>query len=133
MRRLEAFECVLGTPTFLVDTYRVDVGERPSFKNPQSVIKFSKRARAIHNSEHIKLRSSRYYWKCRADTAGVADAEEGRLAQEGSLSDFRKKNGLASQTKFEHVPAEVTWARSDFLIIWTSTTARSSLAILVNL
>ena len=121
-RRLEAIECVLSMQTFLVITYHVDVRDRPSFKTPPGVIKFSKKEHAIPDSGHIKLGLSRYYRECKVDTAGVADAEEGRLVQRGSLSEFHKKNDLASQPGFEPVSAEVTWARSDFLIFCTSVT-----------
>ena len=121
-RRLEAIECVLSMPTFLVITYRVDVGECPSFKTPPGANEFSKKEHAIPDSAHITLGSSRYYWECKVDAAGVAEAEEGRLVQRGSLSDFRKKNDLASQPGFEPVSAELTWARSDFLMFCTSVT-----------
>ena len=121
-RRLEAIECVLGMPTFLVITYRVDVRDRQSFKAAPGVIKFSKKEHAIPDSAHIKLGSSRYFRECKEDTAGVADAEEGRLVQRGSLSDFHEKNDLASQPGSEHVSAEVTWTRSDFLMFCTSAT-----------
>ena len=56
------------------------------------------------------------------DAAGVADAEEGRLVQRGSPTDFRKKNDLALLPGFESMSAEVTWARSVFLMFCTSVT-----------
>ena len=123
-RRLEAFELVMGTPTFIVITYRVDFGERPSFaENPPGVIKFSKKEYAIADSKTIQLGSSRLYREYEGDTEWVADSEEARLVQRGSLSEFMKKSGLPSQREFEDVSSTVTWARRDFLMFCTSMVA----------
>ena len=111
--KLEASEIVIGTPTFAVITRRVDYGYRPSFKTPPGIIKLSKRAHAIPDSQDIQLGTSRYYRECEVDTAGVADPEEGRLVQRGALSDFCQKNGIPSQPSFENVSSTVTWARPD--------------------
>lgn len=119
-RRLEASECVIGPPTFAVITYRVDYGDRPSFEIPQGVIKFSEKKNAIPASADIRLGTSREYREYEGDTAGVADPEEGRLIQRGTLSEFLKKNDVASQPGFENVSTEVAWARPDFLMFCTS-------------
>ena len=42
------------------------------------------------------------------------------MVQRGSLIEFRKKNGLQSQTGGENVSSTVTWARTDFLMFCTS-------------
>ncbi len=118
--RLEAIEGAIGTSAFAVVTYRVDYGDRPSFKTPPGAIKFSRKEHAITDSTHIKLGASRYYREYEDDTAGIADPEEGRLVQRGSLIEFRKKNGLQSQTGVENVSSTVTWARTDFLMFCTS-------------
>ena len=119
-RRLEAHDLVLGVPTFLVVTYRVDYGDLPPFNSPTGVIKFSMREHAIPDSAHIKLGSSRYYRECEDGTAGVADPEEGRLVQRGSVSEFRKKNRLPPGPGIENASTTVTWAGSDFLMFCTS-------------
>ena len=119
-RSLEAHELVIGTPNLLVATYRVDYDDLPPFKAPPDVIKFSKREHAIADSAHIKLGSSRYYREYEDGTAGVADPEEGRLVQRGSLGEFRKKNRLPPGPGFENASTTVTWAVSDFLMFCTS-------------
>ena len=120
-RRLDAIEIVVGTPTFAVITYRVDYGDWPSFEAGSGVIKFSKKAHAIPESQDIQLGSSRYYREHEHDTAGIADPEEARLVQRGPLSEFCRKNGTSSQPWFENVSSTVTWARPDFLMFCTST------------
>ncbi|MCE2465993.1 MAG: hypothetical protein J4G01_07980 [Dehalococcoidia bacterium] len=119
-RRLEAFAVVEGRPAFIVITYRVDYGDGPSFEVPPGVIKFSKREHAIVDSTRIQLGSSRYYREYEGDTEGVADPEEARLVQRGSLSEFLQKSGLPSQVGSENVSSTVTWARPDFLMFCTS-------------
>lgn len=119
-RRLEDVEVVMGAPTFAVITYRVDYGDRPTFGTPPHVIKFSKREHALVDSKSIQLGSSRYYREYEGDIEGVADPEEARLVQRGSLSDFLKKNRLPSRPGFESVSSTVTWARPDFLTYCTS-------------
>ncbi len=119
-RRLEAIEGVIGASAFAVITYRVDYGNQPSFKTPPGVVKFSRKDHAIPDSAYIKLGSSRYYREYKADTAGVADSEEGRLVQMGTLSEFCKKNSIEPLLGSEHVSAEITWARNDFLMFCTS-------------
>ena len=118
--RLEDVEVVLGTPAFAVLTYRVDYSCRPTFETPPSVIKFSIEEYALANSTYIQLGSSRYYREYEGDTEGVADPEEGRLVQRGSLSDFMQKSGLPSQPGFENVSSTVTWSVPDFLTFCTS-------------
>ena len=118
--RLEASAFVAGTPAFTVITYRVDYGDRPSFETPPGVIKFSMKEHAIADSTHIQLGSSRYYREYEGDTEGVADPEEARLVQKGSLGEFLKKSGLPSQVGFENVSTTATWARPDFLMFCTS-------------
>ena len=118
--RLEAFAFVAGTLAFTVITYRVDYGDQPSFETPPGVIKFSMKEHAIADSTHIQLGSSRYYREYEGDTEGVADPEEARLVQKGSLSEFLKKSGLPSQVGFGNVSSTVTWARPDFLTFCTS-------------
>lgn len=120
-RMLEAYELVIGTPSFLVLTYRVDYGGLPPFKSPRGVTKFSRSKHAILDATHIKLGSSRYYREYEQGTAGVGDPEEGRLVQRGSLSEFRIKNHLRPEPSFENVSTAVTWAGSDFLMFCTST------------
>ena len=119
-RRLEAIEVVLDAPAFTVVTRRVDYGGLPSFEAPSGVIKFSMKEHAIADSTHIQLGSSRYYREYEGDTEGVADAEEARLVQKGSLSEILKKSGLPSQVGFENVSSTATWARPDFLMFCTS-------------
>ena len=119
-RKLEGFEFVGGTPAFIVITYRVDYGGRPSFETPPSVVKFSKKKHSLADSTHIQLGSSRYYREYEGETEGVADPEEARLVQRGSLSEFLKKTGLSPQPRFENVSSTVTWARPDFLTFCTS-------------
>ena len=122
--RLEGFEFVGGTPAFTVITYRVDYGDRPSFETPPGVIKFSMKEHAIADSTRIQLGSSRYYREYEGDTEGVADPEEARLVQRGSLSEFLRESGLRSQVGFENVSSTVTWAKSDFLMFCTSIMAK---------
>ena len=119
-RGLKATEVAIDTSASTVFTYRVDYGDRPSFQTPLGGIKFSRKEHAIPDSTHVKLGSSRYYRECEDETAGIADPEEGRLVQRGSLSEFRKKNGLPSQTGFENVSSTVTSAKTDFLMFCTS-------------
>ena len=119
-RRLESAEVVIGASAFAVITYRVDYRERPSFRTPPGVVKFSKKEHAITKGTHIKLGTSRYYREYEGDTAGIADPEEGRLVQRGWLLDFCVKNGVSPQPWFEQVSSTVTWARADFLMFCTS-------------
>ena len=119
-RRLEAVAFVAGRPAFTVITYRVDYGGRPSFETPSGVIKLSMKEHAIAASTHIQLGSSRYYREYEGDTEGVADSEEARLVQRGSLSEFLQKSGLSPQPGYEHVRSTVTWTRPDFLMFCTS-------------
>ena len=119
-RRLEAIDVTIGTPSFMVITYQVDLGDRPSFKTPPSAIKFSKKEYAITNSTHIKLGSSRYYREYEGNTSGVGDSEEARLVQRGSLSEFLEKSGVSPEPGFEHVSTKVTWATTDFLMFCAS-------------
>jgi len=116
--RLEAIEIVIGTRTFLVITCRVDYGHRSSFETPTGLIKFSKTPHAILESPNIQLGSSLYYREHEDDN--IADAEEGRLVQRGTFSEFCKTNGVPSQPGFENVSSTVTWARPDFLMFCTS-------------
>ncbi len=72
-RRLEAIECVLSMPTFLVITYRVDVGECPSFKTPPGANEFSKKEHAIpdqctHHAGVVPVLLD----ECRVDAAGCS-------------------------------------------------------------
>ena len=117
-RRLEEIGIVLGEPTFAVITYRVDLGHRPSFRQPPELIKFSETRHAIPESPVIKLGSSRYYREHEDDN--LADPEEGRLVQSGTLREFCKKNGIPSQLWSDNVSTTVTWERSDFLMFCTS-------------
>lgn len=96
-RKLEAVEAVVCPSAFIVLTRRVAYGDRPTFRDPPGVVKFSSGAHAITVSTHIKLGSSRHYREYEDDGTGIADPEEGRLVQTGSLSDFRQKT--ASQYK----------------------------------
>ena len=120
--KLEACETVIGERTVMVITYQVDYGDRPSFKTPPGLVKFSKKEHAIPNSKHIRLGSSRYYREYEEGADGVADLEEGRMVQRGTLSEFCRKNGVPSRPGFEHVSSTVTWARRDFLMFCMSTT-----------
>ncbi len=119
-RRLEAIEYIIGAPTFAVITYRVDYRAPPTFGTPPGVIKLSKKEHAIPDSSLIKLGSSRHYREGEVSTTGVADPEEARLVQRGSLREFRKKNGLSSEPWHDNVSSTVTWARRDFLMFCTS-------------
>lgn len=118
-RKLEAFEVVVGPPSFFVLTRRADYGDRPAFKDPPGVVKFSSKQHAITVSTHIKLGSSRYYREYEDDDTGIADPEEGRLKR-GSLSEFCEKNGLSAPVGSEMVTSTVSWARNDFLMFCTS-------------
>ena len=82
--------------------------------------KFSKKEHAIPDSTHIQLGSSRYYREYEGDTEGVADPEEDRLVQRGSLREFLEKSGLPPQPGYGDVSSKVTWARLDFLVFCTS-------------
>ena len=119
-RRLEGVEVVIGGSAFAVITYLVDYRERPSFKTPPDVVKFSKKEHAITTATHIRLGSSRYYREYEGDIAGIADPEEARLVQRGWLHDFCVKNGVSPQPWFDQVSSTVTWARADFLMFCTS-------------
>ena len=119
-RRLEAIERVFDTPTFAVITYRVNYGDQSFLKNPMGVVKFSKKAHAIPHSRDIQLGTSLYYREHGDETVGVADPEEARLVQRGTLSEFCRDTGIPSQSGFEYVSTTVTWARPDFLMFCTS-------------
>ena len=125
-RRLEAFEVVVGLPSFIVLTRRADYGDRPTFRDPPGVVKFSSREHAITVSTHIKLGSSRYYREYEDDDTGIADPEEGRLIQRGSLSEFCQKNGLSAPAGSEMVSSTVSWVRRDFLMFCTSVAPEGS-------
>ena len=119
-RRLEAFEVVVGPPSFFVLTRRADYGDWSTFRNPPGVIKFSRKEHAITVSTHIKLGSSRYYREYEDDDTGIGDPEEGRLIQKGSFREFCQKNGLSAPAGSEMATATVSWARNDFLMFCTS-------------
>ena len=119
-RRLESIEGVIGASAFAVITYRVDYGERPSFKTPPGVVKLSRKEHSITEGTHIKLGSSRYYREYEGNTAGVTNPEEARLVQRGWLDEFCVKNGVSLQPWFDQVSSTVTWARADFLMFCTS-------------
>ena len=93
------------------------------------MVKFSRKEHAITVATNIKLRSSRYYREYEDGPAGIADPEEGRLVQRGSMSEFRKKNGITAQARcenaFGNASSRVTWARGDFLMFCTSVTPES--------
>ena len=118
--RLEASEEVIGSPTLIVVTWRVDCGDWPTFNVPPGVVKFSRKEHAITSSPHLLLRSSRHYREHEDATDGIGDPEEGQLVQRGSLGEFFTKNGLPARSGYDSVSATVTWARSDFLMFCTS-------------
>ena len=119
-RKLENFQSVIGTRTFAVVTYRFSYDDRLSHSTPPRVIKFSSRENSVTQSTRMRLGSSRYYREYEGEIAGIADPEEGRLVQKGSLGEFRSKNSLSPQAGADNVSTTVTWARNDFLMFCTS-------------
>lgn len=119
-RRLEAFQAFVGSSAFAVVTRRADYGDRPTFKVPPGVVKFSRKEHAITISSHLKLGSSRYYREQEEAPDGIGDLEEGWLVQRGSFSEFCKKNDIPARAGYDLVTSTVTWARSDFLMFCTS-------------
>ena len=119
-RKLETAVIVNKCSTFMVLSYRVDYSNRQPFRNQPTLVKFSQREHAIPVASQIWLRTSMYYRELEDNGLGIADVEEARFVEIGTMDDFCKRHGVPNFQGSEAVSSEVTWQISDFWMFCTS-------------